>query len=151
MKAMISAVGLALTVLFAAPLASAGTAVGYWQTIDDETKKPKSHVQIEESGGVVTAKIIHIINPSKPNPTCDKCDGAKKGKPIIGMEFLWGLKANKDGKTWEGGKILDPAKGKVYDAKIWLENDNTLNVRGSWLMFGRTQTWHRIDKDGKRM
>lgn len=133
--------------------ATAATAEGTWVTIDDETKKPKSHVKITITDGVVTGKIIKLLNPSEPNPKCDKCDGDKKNQPILGLEFLWNLKnkPKKDKPTWEGGKILDPNNGKVYDCKIWLEDDNTLKVRGSFLFIGRTQTWHRIDESGNRM
>lgn len=127
------------------------SAVGFWQTIDDETKKPKSHVEIAESGGKVTGTIRHLLNPSRPNPTCDECPGNKKGKPILGMQIMWGLTKKAGESKWEGGKIMDPKSGKVYDCKIWLKDANTLQVRGSWLMFGRTQTWHRIDKDGNRL
>ncbi|MEO1227858.1 MAG: DUF2147 domain-containing protein [Myxococcota bacterium] len=145
---------LAVALVAVSSPAFAASAVGLWVTIDDETKKPRSHVKITDEGGVVTGKIAKLLNPSRPNPTCDKCPDEKKGKPIMGIEFIWGLKqkSGKDKPTWEGGKIMDPENGKVYDAKIWLENDNTLKVRGSFLFIGRTQTWYRLDPEtGERV
>lgn len=148
---IVRAVG--LTLMMAPASAMAAGAEGLWQTIDDNTHKPRSHVRIEAQDGVIKGTIAHLVSPSSPNPKCSKCDGAKKDKPIQGLEIMWGLKAkaDKDKPTWEEGKILDPESGKTYDCKIWLEDENTLKVRGSILFFGRTQTWHRIDEKGERL
>ncbi|NKF21034.1 DUF2147 domain-containing protein [Solimonas marina] len=118
--------------------------VGVWKTIDDSTGKAKSLVQITDEGGTLHGKVIKILHPSHPNPTCDKCDGDKKGKPIEGMEIMWGVK--KDGSQWDGGKILDPEKGKTYGVKLSLEDGgDKLDVRGfiGFSLLGRTQTWVR--------
>lgn len=120
---------------------------GLWRTIDDETKKPRSHVRIEVRDGKATGTIVKLLNPSEPNPRCTECDGPRKNQPIEGLEILWGLepKIHEDEPTtWEGGKVLDPENGKIYDAKIWLERPDRLKLRGSVFLFGRTQTWHRV-------
>mgnify|MGYP006286006053 FL=1 len=146
-----------LALLAAAPAFGDGaetpSAVGLWQTIDDETNKPKSHVRIEKEGGELVGRIVHLIDPKEPEPVCTECDGEKHDKPIVGLEIMWDLrkKTGKDKPTWEGGSILDPKNGKTYDCKIWLEDPNTLTVRGSFLFIGRNQTWHRIDADGERI
>lgn len=132
--------------LAGAPAAQAAdaTPVGTWKTIDDATGKAKSLVEISESGGQLHGKVVKLFNPSKPNPTCEKCEGERKDQPIMGMEILWGLK--KDGDAWSGGQILDPEKGKVYGAKLSLaDGGQKLKVRGylGISMLGRTQTWLR--------
>ncbi|MCC8686853.1 DUF2147 domain-containing protein [Xanthomonas campestris pv. raphani] len=135
--------------LAAAPLLAqaADSPVGRWKTIDDETGKPKSVVQIEQAAnGTLSGKVVEILQSNHgPNPTCDKCDGALKGKPIKGMTILWGLKP--DGTAvWGGGSVLDPAKGKTYKAKITLtEGGKKLQMRGyvGIEALGRTQTWIR--------
>lgn len=142
------------TLMVALPLAAASllaqasdSPVGRWKTIDDETGKPKSVVQIEQAAnGTLSGKVVEILQSNHgPNPTCDKCDGALKGKPIKGMTILWGLKA--DGTAvWDGGSVLDPAKGKTYKAKITLtEGGKKLQMRGyvGIEALGRTQTWVR--------
>ncbi len=137
-------VGATLLALAWTGLAAAASPVGLWQTIDDETGKPKALVEIKNNDGVLSGRIVRLLNPSKPNPTCDKCSGDKKGQPITGMEILWGLK--KDGADWSGGQILDPQKGKVYGAKLKPSEDGkSLSVRGFMgvSLLGRTQTWHR--------
>ena len=51
----------------------------------------------------------------------------------------------KSDNIWKGKKgILDPKNGKFYDVKIWLEDANTLKVRGSIGPIGRKQTWYRV-------
>ncbi|MEQ7415510.1 DUF2147 domain-containing protein [Xanthomonas campestris pv. campestris] len=142
------------TLILALPLAAASllaqaadSPVGRWKTIDDETGKPKSVVQIEQAAnGTLSGKVVEILQSNHgPNPTCDKCDGALKGKPIKGMTILWGLKP--DGTAvWGGGSVLDPAKGKTYKAKITLtEGGKKLQMRGyvGIEALGRTQTWVR--------
>ncbi|MCW2001702.1 uncharacterized protein (DUF2147 family) [Xanthomonas arboricola] len=142
------------TLMLALPLAAASllaqaadSPVGRWKTIDDETGKPKSVVQIEQAAnGTLSGKVVEILQSNHgPNPTCDKCDGALKGKPIKGMTILWGLKP--DGTAvWGGGSVLDPAKGKTYKAKVTLtDSGKKLQMRGyvGIEALGRTQTWVR--------
>ncbi|MCC4619795.1 DUF2147 domain-containing protein [Xanthomonas cassavae CFBP 4642] len=142
------------TLMLALPLAAASllaqaadSPVGRWKTIDDETGKPKSVVQIEQLGnGTLSGKVVDILQSNHgPNPICDKCDGALKGKPIKGMTILWGLKP--DGTAvWSGGSVLDPAKGKTYKAKVTLtDGGKKLQMRGyvGIEALGRTQTWIR--------
>ncbi len=137
---------------FAAGLSLAACAqsmspVGLWQTIDDETKKAKSFVRITEKDGVISGMIEKIVDPAKQDSKCDECasDDPRKGKPVIGMTILSDLKKDGD-NVYGGGKILDPNNGKVYNAKVTvIEGGKKLEMRGSILFFGRTQTWIRAD------
>jgi len=128
---------------------AAPSAVGTWKTIDDDTGKARSYVEIEERGGQLRGRIVEIIEPDEPNPKCTECEGPKKDKPIKGLEIMWGLEKN-GAQVWTGGEILDPENGKTYDCKIWLESDDALKVRGSWLFIGRTQTWYRATPPGSK-
>lgn len=128
------------------PLASSGQSIaGRWTTIDDNTGKEKSIVEIFEKGGRMYGKIVKIIiNPGEdPDPVCDKCaqDDERFNKKIIGMEIIRDMK--KDGDEFADGNILDPEVGKVYRCRLWLEGSN-LKVRGYWGPFYRTQTWKRM-------
>ena len=134
--------------LFALPFAAFAqtTPVGKWRTIDDATGKVKSVVEISETGnGTLQAKVLQVLDSEKgPHPLCDACKGANHNKPIEGMVIAWGLRP--DGKTWDGGKIMDPKNGKVYSAKMTPVADGTkLEVRGymGFSLLGRTQTWIR--------
>ena len=90
-------------------------------------------------------KIIKVLKSDDgPNPVCKECDGERKNKPIEGMTILWGL--SKDGDEWNGGQILDPKNGKIYKAKMSLDDGGRkLNVRGyiGFSLMGRSQVWLR--------
>ncbi|MEO6170600.1 MAG: DUF2147 domain-containing protein, partial [Lysobacter sp.] len=90
-------------------------------------------------------KVLQVLQSDKgPNPKCTECDGDRKNQPVEGMVILWGIAGT--GKEWKGGKILDPATGKVYSAKMTLSDDGkALEVRGfmGFSLLGKTQTWQR--------
>ena len=128
-------------------LADPMSPVGTWNTIDDETNKPKSLVRITEQDGVISGAIEKIVDPAKQDSKCDACagDDPRQGKPVIGMTILTGLKKEGD-NVYSGGRILDPNNGKTYNAKVTvIEGGKKLEMRGSILFIGRTQTWIRAD------
>ncbi len=137
----------ALISLFVAPFCQAeDSPAGLWKSIDDKTGKPKALIRITESAGELNGKIekLFLEEAEEKNPKCDKCTGQNKDQAIIGMTILFGLK--KDGEEYNGGKILDPANGKLYSSKLSvIDHNKKLNVRGFIGMpfLGRTQTWLR--------
>ena len=117
---------------------------GRWKTIDDETGRAKSIVEIRQlDDGSLSGTVVEILQSDRgPNPTCDRCTGANKDKPIRGMTILWGL--NPDGaNAWSGGTILDPSKGKTYRSKAQLIDNNRLGVSGCVAFICREQVWQR--------
>lgn len=143
-----AALGLALAAAFTAPFARADDAspAGLWKNIDDATGKPRALIRITESNGTLQGKIEKVFpapNESQ-NPKCEKCEGANKDAPIVGLVILSGLK--KDGEEYAGGQILDPDNGKTYSSKVRLTDaGKKLSVRGylGVPMLGRSQTWLR--------
>lgn len=120
--------------------------VGSWTTIDDTTGKPKSVIEIYEAkDGTVAGRVTQVLQSSQgPDPVCLECEGERKNQPIEGMVILWGLKPS--GDDWVGGKILDPASGKIYSAKLRpIAGGKQLEVRGfmGFSLLGRTQVWIR--------
>ncbi len=124
--------------------AAADPVVGKWKTIDSETGKPKSIVEITQApNGALSGHIVELLNPSKPNPVCDKCSDDRKNKPITGMEIIRGMKASGSGK-YAGGTILKPDEGKVYKSKMELvEGGKKLEVSGCIAFICKSQTWLR--------
>jgi uncharacterized protein (DUF2147 family) len=122
--------------------------VGLWKNIDDVSGKPKALIRITETNGALQGKIEQLFREpaEEQNPKCDKCEGARKDQPIVGMVILSGLK--KDGTDYAGGEILDPNNGKVYKSKMHLtDSGKKLSVRGylGVPMLGRSQVWVRQD------
>jgi uncharacterized protein (DUF2147 family) len=147
MRSLFTALLLALPLTSASLALAAESPAGRWQTIDDETGKPKSIVEIQQaSDGTLSGKVAEILkSDGAADPLCSACEGERKDHPITGMTILWGLKP--DGKrVWSGGNILDPAKGKTYRAKVTLlDGGEKLEMRGYLGIeaLGRTQTWVR--------
>ncbi len=136
---------MALPLLAFSMSAMAADAIGRWKTIDDETGKVKSIVEVyKATNGTLAGKVVEILHSDKgPNPLCDKCTGANKNKPVKGMVILWSLKADGD-NAWSGGKIMDPANGKIYKSKAELKAGGTkLDVSGCIAFICRAQTWVR--------
>lgn len=143
---MIKKVFFTLLLLASAFVANSQTCSGKWTTIDDETGKKKSIVELYKSDGKLYGKITYLYprEGREENPKCTKCTDDRKNKPLVGLQIVRGCKW--DGTEWEGGTIVDPENGKVYTVKIWLDenNPNKLNVRGYIGIFFRTQTWERV-------
>lgn len=146
MKKLLKLSVLATILVFLSTSLFAQNVTGKWKTIDDDTNKQKSHVEMYIKGGKLYAKVLKTFDDDGVTPTnkkCEDCKGKLHDKPIIGMQIINGL--SRDGKVWKGKKgILDPGNGKLYKVKVWLEDKNTLAVRGSIGPIGRKQTWHRI-------
>ena len=125
------------------PALAADPAVGRWKTIDDETGQAKSIVEITQgANGTLSGRIVELLNPSKPNPACDKCKDDRKGKPITGMEIIRGMK--RSGDAYAGGTILKPDEGKVYKSKMELiEGGSKLEVSGCVAFICKSQVWQR--------
>lgn len=143
------AAALAAVMVSGAALAQA-TPVGLWKTIDDKTKVEKSLVRITDSNGVLSGKVEKILDPAaKPDAACDECTGDLKGKPIVGLSILQGVRKNAEHeRQWDGGSILDPNNGKTYKVRLRPADDNKkLEVRGyiGTPLIGRSQTWHRVE------
>lgn len=122
---------------------NAQSAIGLWESTNEETGKVESHIEVFERNGKLFGKIKETFT-DRADKVCKTCSGDYKNKPYVGMEIITNLKA--DGKKeWNGGKIYDPKSDNSYKCIIWLEDDpNTLYVRGKhWTGIYRTVTWSR--------
>lgn len=113
---------------------------GRWTTIDDNTGKPRSTVELTIANNTLTGRIVDLHDKTKLEKVCEKCPDDRKNQRIVGLEIIRAMKA--DGHEWTDGTILDPESGKVYDCKLWIEN-GMLKVRCYVAFFYRTQTWVR--------
>lgn len=130
--------------------------IGVWKTVDDESGRTKSHVEIFKKGDKYHAKIVKLLDEQTLKNSgekrfedikCTKCPAAHgKDKPMYGLEMIWDMEKASD--KWKGGTIMDPKKGSTYTCTMWMDGGdpkgNTLKVRG-WVGFiYRTQTWYRV-------
>ncbi|HAA12871.1 MAG TPA: DUF2147 domain-containing protein [Cytophagales bacterium] len=123
-----------------------------WKTIDDNTNKPRSVIEIFEQNGKMYGKVIKLFREpgEDPNPLCTECDDddPRYNQPVIGMVLISDMEWDADDKEWEDGEIMDPDNGSVYDCEIWIDEDTgDLRVRGYLYFLYRTQTWKPYDGD----
>lgn len=138
---------LGAAILLGASLAHAQMSpVGSWHSFDEKTGELKSLIVITESGGALSGRIEQLLRKNAdPKKLCTECTDDRKDKPVLGMEIIRGAKKVEGKDVWEGGKILDPENGKEYTLKLTpIEEGKKLEVRGSVMFIGRTQTWTRV-------
>jgi uncharacterized protein (DUF2147 family) len=138
------ALSVAAALMSSAAWADKASPVGLWRNVDDVSGKPRALIRITESNGTLQGRIEKVFLAPNESPKCEKCEGALKNAPVIGLVILSGLK--RDGAEYTGGQILDPDNGKVYSSKIYLADGGMkLNVRGyiGVSMLGRSQIWQR--------
>ena len=128
--------------------ASLESPVGRWETVDDATGEVQGIVAIHEENGILTGTIEQVLERDvpEPNPPCIYCGGDLKNHPLIGLQFMWGLK--KDGEQWNGGHILDPHNGGIYRCYVAVvPGGKKLKVRGYMgiPLLGRTLYWERVE------
>lgn len=118
---------------------------GQWAVYDDRFNKLRYTVNVSNSNGKLQALIekIHLFEWEGTDPICKSCEGHMKNTKVVGMTILQRFSKETDAK-WSKGQITDPANGKTYNSSIWLENANTLVVRGYWGVLYRSQKWHRV-------
>lgn len=135
---------LSAVLLSSAAWADNTSPVGLWKNVDDASGKPRALIRVTESKGIVQGKIEKVFLGPNENGKCEKCAGALKDAPVVGLAILTGLK--KDGDEYTGGQILDPDNGQTYRSKIQLiDGGKKLSVRGyvGVPTLGRSQTWIR--------
>lgn len=141
-RALLATVFASLSAVAAAQM----TPVGQWHSSDEKTGELKSLIIISETGGVLNGHVDKLLRKTADQKAvCKECTDDRKDKPMLGLQIIRGAK-KVDGKdVWEGGKILDPENGKEYALRMTpIEDGKKLEVRGSILFVGRTQTWVRV-------
>src|SRR3954468_11844478 len=110
----------ALVMLAAAAFAESPAVVGVWKNGDGAV------IRTYEEQGQLKAKV-------------------EKGyaKAPAGKQLIWDMK-KAQGK-WTGGKLLDPASGRIFNCTVEpAEGGKKLIVKGSLSLMTNTQTWTRV-------
>jgi uncharacterized protein (DUF2147 family) len=126
-----------LAILLASAAASAeptGSPLGDWATANGH-----GVIAIAQCGNTLCGRIVGIDRKAtEPMPT------DVEGRSQCGLTIITNEESQPDG-TWLG-EITDPRDGGVYQAKLWLDAQGNLRLRGfiGIPALGSTQTWHRF-------
>lgn len=139
----------ALALLGASAISVAAGIEGRWQTVDLDSGEPRGEVSLRLVAGVLEGHISGgRLRPGETvDSVCTKCEGAKKNQRLLGMQVVWGMRAEGDERHYSGGRVLDTDSGGVYRASMTLSADGqTLAVRGYLGLpaLGQTTTWKRL-------
>lgn len=140
-----AALALQMSALDANPAPPSDPLTGLWIASDERDGKPRAVIRIAERNGEFFGSIEQGLRPEREvSPVCEKCPGAQRNQPLLGMTIVWGMK--RVGKGYGGGEILDPDTGQIYRCLMNLDTDGKhLEVRGylGLPLLGRSQTWRR--------
>ena len=144
---MYKAVAAIVLVASALPAWAQMTPEGLWRNMDDKTGEAKAEIRIRDTGagGLLGVLEKRLSKDAKPDDVCKECTDDRKDKPLLGLEIIRGAKKAEGKDVWEGGRILDPEKGKDYSLRLTpVDGGQKLEVRGSIGPFWRTQVWQRV-------
>lgn len=122
---------------------------GLWKSRDQHSDKPRSLVAIYKYEDKYYGRMLATyddngkIKDSIVDPK-EKAPGVVGNPPYCGMDFVYNVEKEKNKDKYKG-KIMDPEKGKVYDAELWLEGE-TLIVRGELWIFGKNIPWSKASE-----
>jgi uncharacterized protein (DUF2147 family) len=125
------AFGLMVSAASATPVNSP---VGSWLTANGH-----GVVAIAQCGDALCGRIVGIDRePTEPMPT------DVHGRSQCGLTIITNERPTGDG-TWLG-EITDPRDGSTYQAKLWLDEDGNLRLRGfiGIPLLGSTQIWRKF-------
>jgi uncharacterized protein (DUF2147 family) len=116
--------------------------LGEWLTAEGKAK-----ILLYKCGEQVCGKINWLKEPTKNGKIVvdDKNpDSTYHARPVLGLEILRGFQFDGEDE-WTGGKIYDPESGDTYSAKMVLQEDGRLKLRGYVLvpLLGRSEYWTR--------
>jgi len=140
------AIAAMLLVPSCAPAFAAAGFEGDWKVPGDKAGEVAATVTIERSGERFRAVVKEILaEPGAPDPVCHKkCPPDKRGRPIAGLEVMWGLKP--EGDKLVDGYLLDPTEGLLVRCQLRLSPDGrTLLVKmyQGVPLLGSTEEWKR--------
>ena len=123
---------------------------GLWKSRDQHTDKPRSLVAIYKYKDMYYGRMIATYDENGQIKDTilekkEKSTGVVGNPPYCGMDFVYDVAQEENNPSKYKGKIIDPEKGKVYNAEFWLSG-NDLIVRGEVWIFGENIPWHKASK-----
>lgn len=134
----------AIFTLSAAAPATAASPYGIWM---DEKGKTKVET-FKCKNGKLCGKIIWLEKPlkdGKPKTDYKNSNKSLRGRQIIGLQIINGMKSKSGGRKWKG-KIYNPDDGGTYKATLKLIGERLVKVKGCLLFLCKTKVWTRVQQ-----
>jgi uncharacterized protein (DUF2147 family) len=136
--------GIAGAWVLAATAAGAADPAGVWLT-----EGGKARVRVSACGNALCGAIVALKDPTDPGtgrPKTDKnnADAGKRGRPMIGVQILLGMKPSGTAGRW-AGQVYNAEDGKTYTGYITLTGANSLKLEGCVMggLICKSQGWTR--------
>jgi uncharacterized protein (DUF2147 family) len=116
--------------------------VGTWLTEAQDSK-----VEIAKTATGYAGKVVWLKEPQrngKPATDLMNTDTALRIRPIMGLEILGGLSYAGD-RTWRGGTIYSPRKGRSYAAEATIDKDGRLDIKVKDGILSKQVVWTRAE------
>jgi uncharacterized protein (DUF2147 family) len=131
--------------LGAADHALAADPTGTWLT-----QAGNSRIKIADCGGALCGTIVWLKDPNdadsgKPKTDKNNSDSAKRGRPLIGVQIVLGMKPSGTDK-WTG-QVYNAEDGKTYSGNLTMTGANSLQLQGCALggLVCKGQSWTRAN------
>jgi uncharacterized protein (DUF2147 family) len=121
-------------------LAMAGDVTGVWLTGNGE-----SEIDIQPCSDGLCGRIARILKSKEEGSPYDvnNPDQALRGRPLVGLAILNGLKQADNRDIWQG-TVYNPQDGETYDVTLTLKDDR-LEVEGCMAyILCDSQEWTRV-------
>jgi uncharacterized protein (DUF2147 family) len=114
------------------------------------TEPGTSRIRIADCGGALCGTIVWLKDPNDAEtqkPRLDKfnADSAKRGRPLMGVTIVIGMKPSGADK-WSG-QVYNAEDGKTYTGSVTMLGANALKLEGCALggLLCKAQTWTRVN------
>ncbi len=126
---------------------------GLWKSRDQHSAKPRSLVAIYKYQDMYYGRMLATYDD---NGNIKDSIFEQKGRatgvvghpPYCGMDFVYNvqkMRYSRGNTPKYKGKIIDPEKGRVYNAKLW-RSGNDLILRGELWIFGKNIPWYKASE-----
>jgi uncharacterized protein (DUF2147 family) len=124
----------------AAGAAPADEITGTWLTEQQDSK-----VHIAKTAAGYAGQVVWLKEPQrngKPVTDLENTDASLRSRPIIGLEILSGL-SYAGNRTWRGGTVYPPRKGRSYAAEATIDKDGRLDIKVKDGVLSKRVVWTR--------
>ena len=125
--------------------AMAADPVGTWLT-----QGGNSRIRIADCGGALCGTIVWLKEPNdaetgKPKTDKNNSDAGKRGRPLIGVQIVLGMKPAGADK-WSG-QVYNAEDGKTYSGNLTYSGGNALELKGCALggLVCKAQAWTKVN------